>query len=101
MTPPFRLVQPGTQGRTTAPKIHYEAPSTLASLCGQAEVFAVVDGDKMRVWHHTKRLVTCKGCIKAMEIQVRKELAGLNGDQLEDILAHIDTFKNRYGATLR
>jgi hypothetical protein len=52
----------------------------------------------MRIWFRTKRDVTCRSCIKALGIIVRAELTGLNGEQLEDIAAHIATFTMRDGS---
>lgn len=100
MEPLQRLIEPARHGRgpSNAPKIHYESPDGRKLMCGQAEVFHTVDNQELRIWYHTKREVTCKSCITAVRIMVRKELDGLSGGQLEDLRAHIDTFKNRYGA---
>jgi Fe-S-cluster-containing hydrogenase component 2 len=94
MTPMFRLMQPSTHGRKAeGAKIHYEAPNGRRSLCSQVCVYTTIDGEKMRVWYRTKRAVTCASCTKALEITTRKAIHDLTADQLEDILAHIDTFR--------
>jgi hypothetical protein len=90
----FRLMQPSTHGRKAeGAKIHYEKPNGMRSLCGQVSVFTTIDGEKMRVWYRTKRAVTCKGCTKRLEIVTRDAMRGLTADQMEDIQAHIDTFR--------
>jgi hypothetical protein len=90
----FHLTQPSTHGRKAeGAKIHYEDPGCHRSLCGQVAVFTTIDGEKMRVWYRTKRPVTCKGCTKVLEIMTRKAISGLTAEQLEDIQAHIDTFR--------
>lgn len=97
-TPLFRIMLPGQMSRSqTPPKIHYEAPDGQRSICTQAEIFSVVDGEKLRVWHRTKRPVTCRPCTKRLEMTVRSQLATLTSDQLEDIAAHIGTFRLRLG----
>jgi hypothetical protein len=98
MTPLNRLVDPSKadRGPVTKPKVHYEAPGGAKSLCSQATVYRTIDGERMRVWHRTKRAVTCKPCVKRLIVEARAQLEGLTGDQVEDILAHIDTFRNKY-----
>jgi hypothetical protein len=100
MTPLNRLMEPSRQGHgaETASKIHYESENGRTTLCAQVQVFRVVDGEKMRVWYRTKRDVTCKSCIAKVRVMTSSDLAGLTGEQLEDIRAHIDTFRNRYGS---
>jgi len=97
VTPLYRLIDPATGVRkSSGPRTHYEAADGQASLCGLVNVFHELDGEKIRVWHRTKRPVTCKSCTKCVEILARNQLTGLTGEQMEDILAHIDTFRNRY-----
>jgi hypothetical protein len=77
--------------------VHYEDPDGRQSWCpSRMRVFVLIDGDRIRVLHHTKQPVTCKSCIKKMEKEVRAMLGQLSAEQLEDIAAHVDTFQHRY-----
>lgn len=80
------------------PKVHYEDPGGLILYCrtSNSRIFTVVDGDRIRIWHRTKRPVTCTACTKKQELTIKEQLRKLNAEQLEDIAAHIDTFVNRY-----
>ena len=101
MDPLRHLANPAYDHREgSGSKTHYEAADGQTSLCKQVRVFRVVDGETCRVWYPTKRPVTCKGCVGVLRVMVRAELAGLTGDQLDDIAAHIKTYRDRakYGA---
>jgi hypothetical protein len=77
--------------------IHYEHPNGLSTWCNSTiRVFTVIDGDRIRVWHHTRRPVDCKGCTKKMELHVAGLLGKLTAGQLEDIAAHAGTFLVKY-----
>lgn len=77
-------------------KAHYESPDGRTIWCGQSRIFTVLEGNRIRMWHPTRREVTCKPCIKKLEKHVAALLADLNGDQLEDIAAHVGTFTAKY-----
>ena len=96
MTPLMRVMKPAQERNSKPPRVHYESPNGQKLLCMQSDVYRTIDGERMRIWFRTKRPVTCASCTKLLEIRTRKELRGLNGDQLEDIQAHIATFRSRY-----
>jgi hypothetical protein len=77
-------------------RVHYESASGEASLCNLVSVFSAVDGEKIRVWHPTKAPVTCTSCVNVVKARVRRQLTGLSGEQYEDLLAHIATFREKY-----
>lgn len=96
MNPPYRVMKPAPDGLKSAAKVHYEHDNGKRIRCEQSRIYIIVDGERMRVWHRTKRAVTCKSCIKYMEQQVRDAIKGLDSEQYEDLLAHVETFKMKY-----
>jgi hypothetical protein len=96
MNPPYRLMKPSHEDRDHPAKIHYESDNGKRLMCEQSDIYLVADGERMRIWFRTKRDVTCKSCVKLMEIRVRDVLGGLTAQQYEDLLAHIETFKAQY-----
>ena len=100
MDPLRHLANPSYDHREgSGSKIHYEAADGQASLCKQVRPVRVLDGESCRVWYPTKRPVTCKTCINILEVMIRDDLTGLTGDQLDDIAAHIKTFRVKYGTS--
>jgi hypothetical protein len=95
MTPLKRIIEPSTSDAHRS-RIHYEALHGRASLCEHVRVYKSIDGERMRVWYHTKREVTCKNCVSRFRTMITRQLSALGGEQLEDIAAHIETFTAKY-----
>lgn len=96
MNPPNKVRKAADEALLSSPKIHYEAADGKRLMCGQSDIYIVEDGERMRIWYRTKRPVTCKSCVKFMEQRVREEIKGLTAENYEDLLAHIETFKQKY-----
>jgi hypothetical protein len=87
MTDPSRL------NEHTRARVHYLAPDGQVLLCGLGNVYREMNGEKFQVWQPTKQPVTCTACTKRLESLIRLQLVGLRSEQLEDILAHIESFR--------
>jgi hypothetical protein len=88
-----RLIDPARQQAETRVRVHYAAPDGQTLMCGLGRVYRELDGERFPVWHPTKRPVTCASCTKRLEALTRFQLNGLDSEQLEAILAHIESFR--------
>jgi hypothetical protein len=87
------MIDPARQTQETRVRVHYAAPDGQTLLCGLGHIYRELDGERFQVWHPTKRPVTCTSCTKRLESLIRFQLTGLGSAQLEDILAHIESFR--------
>lgn len=90
-----RVTDPkGSHGKHS--KVHYEAPAGDIIWCGQSGIYVELEGTRIRVWHPTRQPVSCQPCIAKLRKHTAAQLRQLNGEQLEDIGAHIGTFLAKY-----
>lgn len=73
---------------TAAAKVKVHAVlwnSARIALCGQARIFKEHDGEWYRIFQPTSRPITCRGCIKVIEVIIRNEMTKLNPDDGTDL----------------
>jgi len=88
------LFDPSRVNEAARMKIHYQSIDGRTLMCGLGLVFREADGERFRIWHPTKRPVTCTSCTKRIEALVRFQIADLTAEQLEELLAHIESFRS-------
>jgi hypothetical protein len=92
-------MDPGRLHESQKARVHYQSPDGQHLLCGLGNVYREMDGEKYQIWHPTKRAVNCMPCTKRIEALVRFQISGLNADQLEDLIAHIESFRASNGTS--
>jgi hypothetical protein len=89
----IHVTDPGRLNESQRARVHYQSLDGQTLMCGHGNVYREMEGEKYRIWHPTKRPVTCASCTKRIESLVRFQVAGLSAGQLEDLLAHIESFR--------